>query len=433
MNSKRTNAVTKLSLVTVSLLLLCLPSRGQAHLPYDFVVEQTDLNGWPLNPKWGAQIPAITNLPNPYKCPGLEPWSIGNCTNTQNWSDKSSLKCPDTAFENVWFPGHINFGGAVVTGTIFWDDHSSNDDDYNISIVPDNGGGLTTTNPQAIRMEFDSDETIDHFHTSWWKSFHGAVDKSSSAAKTLIDGKRAIAFGVMGLDCAHDCSVELHPVFALAVEINDAPGDDTWAIFVRNWGNEGYCSSGTEALDDPISTFTFTIPRAGALAVAETGSEFLCRGEGGSGPSFPTLVPGGATLTFGFPPASKRERINGVVHLKWTLRPPTPIDFNPKHPAPAFNPNLANVKSMGRDPGEQRVESWIGRMTPAQRAVYLKSRPKPEPDNDTIAPQQAQLKVVRHDNKTALVKSTPDPKRDQRDTQELEAIKRAYNGVLPKN
>src|SRR5262249_49559197 len=35
------------------------------------------------------------------------------------------------------------------------------------------------------------------------------------------------------------------PVHMLAIQMDKTrnPADDAWAIFVRNWGNEGYCSS----------------------------------------------------------------------------------------------------------------------------------------------------------------------------------------------
>jgi hypothetical protein len=408
---------------------------SQTHLPYDFVVVTTDSNGWPLNPLWGAQVPSVTSLPNWLSCPGQEPWK-STCTSSSNWSDKSEVKCPDTVFQHVPYPGHINFAGAVLTGTVSWADHSGDDDDYNLDFIPDGGGGLTTTNPQSIRLEFDSDETIDHFHTSWWSEFHKAVDNSSADAKALIDGKRAIAFGVVGLDCAHDCSNELHPVFALAIEVNPDPQDNQWAIFVRNWGDEGYCSSGSEVLDDSISQFTFMLPHPWASNVVLTQAEFLSRGLGGTGPAV-ELVPGkGASVTFGFPVASKRERINGILHLTWAVKIP-PLEAAVVHRPPVkasteVIPHRFPAQATTMKEPEEIVGSWIERMTPQQRVTYERLRPKRDLSQDSVSLPRAALRpVVLKTTLQTAVRPTPDPARDARDAQALQAVKTAYKGKLP--
>jgi hypothetical protein len=88
----------------------------------------------------------------------------------------------------------------------------------------------------------------------------------------LFDDKEAIVMGLYGVDCAHDCGAELHPVYALAIHVNNNLLDDTWAIFVRNWGDEGYCGSHEEEIDtggQPF-TFTFRFKRPGAIQVSMT-------------------------------------------------------------------------------------------------------------------------------------------------------------------
>ena len=154
-----------------------------------------------------------------------------------------------------------------------------------------------------MAIEFDSDETIDHFHTPWWKAFHQAVDLNTSASdfisrveadpsvledpaelarwqdqQTLQQqlnqvyamigdsrpggkGKFAIVTGLLGLDTEHaGAQAELHPAYAVAIRVNDDPSDETWAIFVRNWGNEGYCSSLPHPVDFPNNQYTFHLP-----------------------------------------------------------------------------------------------------------------------------------------------------------------------------
>ena len=59
----------------------------------------------------------------------------------------------------------------------------------------------------------------------------------------------------------------MHPVHAMAIRVQDNPSDEVWAIFVRNWGNEGFCSDGQHFL--PLTSFTFGLPwRAGASSVS---------------------------------------------------------------------------------------------------------------------------------------------------------------------
>ena len=81
--------------------------------------------------------------------------------------------------------GHMNWFPATVTGRVVWEDHTDwthkGDDDYNFSLFPSSGGLLTSTHPDHIEVEFDSDETIDAFGSSWWNSFHSAVDQGGPA------------------------------------------------------------------------------------------------------------------------------------------------------------------------------------------------------------------------------------------------------------
>jgi hypothetical protein len=411
------------AILGLSFFLISSAAQAQAHLPFDLVVEANDINGWPLNPKWGAQVLQPPSFPDPYQCPGLEPWGMGNCTRTLGWRDISDWKCPSTPFNYVWFPGHWNVAGATYTGTLTWQDHSGSDDDYNLNLLTTDNAGLTASNTYALMLEFDSDETIDHFHTSWWSAFHSAVDKGGSYAHAMIDGKEAIAFGVLGLDCVHDCSSELHPVFALAIHVSTDPNDDVWAFFVRNWGNEGYCSSGVEALDDSISSYTFRLPKPNATDVQATTAEFLSRGPDTS-VSLDFAPNEGADVTFTFPHASSRERMNGIVHLQWTVAPQPRV----------IPPRLLTSYSVGLpEQPERRTILWKALMSPAQRAIYERYRPHADTSVDRAAVTLARGHKPRKPvpEPRFVIKPVPDPKRDRREALEMQALKRAYDGKLP--
>jgi len=226
-----------------------------------------DSNDVDLNPRWGWQTPF--RLAADY--------------------DRSKTN-QITGHDEAWIcSGHDNWREATATGPIFWNGHDTGfgDDDYNIKIqtrdVPDTiyVSGVTRGNSGAdgnpIRMikgEFDSDETVDFDefdNIPWWKGFHDAVDEGDgffddggAAARAKIDGHFAIMSGLVGLDVYHlPPASELHPVHALAIRIHKdvTPGDDAWAFFVRNWGDEGYCSSDQHYVNYHNNQYTFRLPR----------------------------------------------------------------------------------------------------------------------------------------------------------------------------
>lgn len=186
--------------------------------------------------------------------------------------------------------GHKNWSDVTYSGRVKWASHDSpltGDDDYNIHlwtnrVGPEEAaeGGLRDGDAyHFINMEFDSDETIDEWTDvfsllrrerglTWWDEFKSAVDDGDPAARGKIDGHFAIATGLMGLDEVHisqRTGNELHPVHALALQVEggDEIVDSThirrrWAIFVRNSGNEGECSSLDHYLD--VTRYTFRLP-----------------------------------------------------------------------------------------------------------------------------------------------------------------------------
>ncbi len=243
----------------------------------DLVWDAVDDNLAPLNPRWHWQDTH----------PGLCPDISKVCPNetfippfTFQAPSLDTPKLPNSIFcflEGEKIHGHVNWMPVTIEGFLRWDEHSTPklrnpkdfDDDYNIKLFPRNPAGtgtglngLTSAVDKSgkevcgtIGLEFDSDETIDHFHTPWWNSFHAAVDADDRTLLTtlnvdhdalkatpFLEWKYAIVSGLYGLDCEHSCHPELHPVYAMAILVQDDPNDEVWAIFVRNWGNEGFCS-----------------------------------------------------------------------------------------------------------------------------------------------------------------------------------------------
>ena len=73
-----------------------------------------------------------------------------------------------------------------------------------------------------------------------------AVEKHLYTGDKLPFG---VVYGLFGLDCEHDCRSEYHPAYAVAIQVDDTNSTDTWAIFARNWGDEGFCSHLDHQLD----------------------------------------------------------------------------------------------------------------------------------------------------------------------------------------
>jgi hypothetical protein len=447
-----------------------------------------DDNGVRLNPQWRGQtiapneLPSLGNWNNYCGTNGAtQPWEAP-CTSQQTSTDSTSVGTDIeiwlgnvTGFNNgSCGSGHHNWMPVTYTGQIFWESHapSDSDDDYNIRLIPPPvgadhfnvplgagataqelivypptsevtspngavGGGIkvwpTTHDPfpsnqgvPTLGIEFDSDETIDHFTTRWWKRFHSTVDdfgtdegvsrdcfngnptacNAASALFNMISGKFAIVTGLMGMDTAHGIYPEIHPAFAMAIRVNDDPSDETWEIFVRRSGDEGFCSSNLHILDNlPNNTYTFRLPSRGA-AVSVTQEEWGTE-LGSILRFFPnTIEPSqGKLVSFVIPPPRivnnvlVSDMIHGEIHLKWsggTTAPPRPgrvgglgglpgvINVGPGGgttvaPAPAPPP-----------PPEDALEALIEKMTPTQKQLFhSKLPPKPTPTRHDKAPKLA--------------------------------------------
>jgi Beta/Gamma crystallin len=224
------------------------------------------------------------------------------------------------------FGGHVNWFPVTVEGTANRVTHEFWDDDYDFSFQVDGANqGSLYLNPgrDYLHAEFDSDETVDHFTTEPWTMFRQAVDDNTKAqaqlkncqtnpncpitlqeAQKVADFARnraealfvghAIATGLFGFDGEHGGKTELHPLYALATNVctldvskNECkperdPKDDVWLMFVRNRGDEGFCSSQIWAggFDD----YTFRLPWREGMTDVEVNWD-LTQFEGSQGTS----------------------------------------------------------------------------------------------------------------------------------------------------
>jgi hypothetical protein len=404
----------------------------------------------------------ITNheLPDHNQCGGGDPYS-SPCT-TQPTEEDHGLLCNYGTLGIV--DGHHNWVAGTYEGTVFWNDQSGYfaDGDYNFRLVRPDEAGMTVenkpkapTNKKSMKLEFSSGETIYQFETPWWDRFHKAVDTSFSAANAMVvgpDGNAGtfgIVNGLIGLDCPHTCASELHPVWAMAIKVKHDPADETWAIFVRRFGDEGFCSDHQHYLDDlQNDTYTFRLPwRQGATGVAvnpettfesqlgqATGSLGVAQGQG-------VLL----SFTMAVPqiPLQPREMVDGELHLKWTIPPGDGL-----HP-PLDETMVVATDAGGRGVGprpplevredepEDRLGRLVASMTPAQRQTFEARVPRGPVARGKVAlrlpaPRQlASLPIRVARARGPVARAVADPQKATSDRQRLDALHAVYGAEIP--
>jgi hypothetical protein len=193
----------------------------------------------------------------------------------------------------------------------------------------------------------------------------------------MLKGVKAIMTGLFGVDCEHDgCKSELHPVYAMAANVHDDPTDDLWAMFVRNWGDEGYCSRHDWPAE--FTTYTFRIPwRQGMQSVEVLWGIGRSQFEGTGGTSGPTIVwtPGqGIDVTFTLPPPSEKPLIDGELHLRWRGE----VVARPRAESNAY--------SVEKDDEAGPIRAATDRLPSAKRGQVAKVRPPASTERPALYP-----------------------------------------------
>lgn len=420
---------------------------------FDFNVEstQTDPNGFPLNPQWRWQLyhpesnPPNKNTDTP-QAAMCHHFSASQVLNTpqgpMEFVVPSFSDCTDETDQvntpNGWnadvcssgagsgFSGHLNwftttFGTAPGNppssgGSFSFGDHNTWDDDYDNSLSIDYG--TVPAYPAMMNgrgsqhVEFDSDETIDYFSTPWWNLFHSAVDCFTAgpdpgastvpcappSPQAMLYDAPSIVTGMFGVDCEHDgCKSEIHPVFTLAAHVFDSPDNDTWAMFLRNTGDEGYCSSAMELAD--FTNYTFRLPWRTGESTPWTSVEVLwgpnqsdCRQSqetqakscfeqldppgGATGPTITYLRGQWVDVTFTFPAPTDRPLIDGELHLQWSHGqiPNAPLAANsPASTSPARSVTAPSSKQEKEPDESGPLGIALGNLSRAQQSQIRKT------------------------------------------------------------
>lgn len=320
--------------------------------PYHLDLENSDwdLNGIPLNPRWcsqdAAQQPTLPSQSGSGTGVCGKPWTTP-CTDQApqiidlpDWYDIDPYdQLAKTCAVSGPLGKHVNWGLVAYEGTAEWEAWSKPsdisldprhpdwpDDDYNINVERTDSASYTRQNSQNLHTEFDSDETIDNFDTPWWNRIHDAV--KNDTANSLIDKKEIIEIGELGLDCAHSCGSEIHPVLGMALHVQEDLSDDVWTVFARNSGDEGFCGH-VSIVHSELTSMYFRLPwPAGAAQVAPvvTGATVWKKSAVGGGDqikvtTYPVLAapgtPAGFIVRIDLGDADRVPLLNGELHLQW--------------------------------------------------------------------------------------------------------------------
>lgn len=412
-------------------------------VPLNLYSTSRDASNIVLNPKWGLQLifhpnesgyyPKISEtgalLPIKLESPtGFPPVS---CTQQLTWNNSDVCCC-----HHNWFP--VTYQGAIE-----WHGHDPQfplgDDDYNFLLYPTDGAGSTSSLSHYIKLEFDSDETVDDMTTTWWDTFHHLVDSEVFSLLTTgkdpaidaVQNKPAIVTGVFGVDCAHDCDSEVHPVYAMTINIDGSdPLRDTWATFVRNWGNEGYCGSNDLQVVFPSSRYIVRVPwRENATTAEVTLFDFWRKKYVPVHVTYQVVQDDGVYVSFDMPDPSFHPLAWGTMVVKWTGTNVKPTNILPLFPRPSIVPNSSELTA------ENMFRSLLNNADATKRNAFLRvARPlvqvHPKRAATKISPRflssttRLELRAVG----TVRLKSVTNQTRRQRDLRVRDAF--IQNGII---
>jgi hypothetical protein len=442
--------------VTLTITHNAVPPTFKPIAPWDLYWTEVDENAIPFDALWGQQV---DNKVEPFwfpwalplnACPPA-PW-MQPCTTQAPKLDLASWPNSTFACEGQGGPidGHANWGPGTYDGNLSWESKSPAglDDDYSLNLGTTNDAGATETRPNGFHIEFDSDETIDHFGSPWWNTLQNSVDNGQGPSpEDILDDKYAIVTGLVDLDCAHPCGGELHPVWVLALRYIGDPRYEEWAIFVRNWGDEGGCASDDHQLMLADNQYTLRIPwPSGATSVGIGSATSFFTNSTATSMTGAAVVPGvGTMLTFNLPDPGQHALIDGLLELIYSpaapAPSPTPVrSLTPLPIRPQPKPSIRTVEQFAASVSNE--EDRLPPMTAAQLKIYRAHFPASVYPRSTATVAVPALHVLSAVNwnfahrrakprTVPAVIAVPDQAKQARDVARAQAVYAAFGGHVP--
>lgn len=427
----------------------CAGNSGSS--PLDLVWTKCDLNGFPFNPTWQFQVTNAGQVP-PYPltlCPAAAPRYDGRGRQIAPLRFPASCISWPVTYDYGYFCGpHVNYFAVTYQGPVNWDSVSGwgTDSDWNFFMFPQNNFGmLGAPNPGGIEIEFDSQETVNHFSSTLWTNFHQLADTNKSAAQAFIHQQTAVVTSLFGLDCGHpSCASEEHPAYVMAVDMDDSNlNDDQWGVFARNWGNEGFCSDQEHTLlGNDLKVVIPWLPGATAVAVLPD-TQLNPFGNSGSNAAVSyqiTVANGqGILIDFTLPDPSQQMGIEGEVHLQWTLPPAIRSELAARRAARRAASAISRSENE-EDKPESRISELLTRL-PAQQQAAIRTRLATGfPVQPAVARPRlpmrpvltvAQLPAPPRLGRPVVPQAVNDPRHTQRSEALRQALCEAYKNNVP--
>lgn len=420
---------------------VCLPpaNGAQKAVQMEPTWDALDPNGVPLSPRWNAQSAPPGGgplcLPDPERkdvCSGFpKAGGVPNGSPPCNQSARAEAPAKDVVHGVVCntgrgfkrFSGHLNFVPATYVGFLYYQGHSFPDDDLDFELLPAvsqaegwvlRRTGLTTNRPldrglekrpellaslqrkgldHALHVEAKASETLARFTRPGWLRLLGGKD---SERKDHVAGLPAVATGLLGLDAEHGAFSELHPAHALAIQTACSAAEETWQVFVRTAGNEGWCSEWNlpHFLDPPEGVFAIPLPTSGLVQKAEIASSDLQASVPGViGPAL-RLEDRSMVLRFRWPDGASQDR-TAIIHGEVTIvrAGGTCLDLARTIEASAADPSGGRTVLPKQDPSAEKLLRELLGTGAAGQPESLPHGGGPEHDlvrpqpGDSLAPQ----------------------------------------------
>jgi hypothetical protein len=425
--------------------------------PFDLFWDQVDQNWIPYQAVWGESINHQLNpADHPTALPGDDicatPW-LSPCTTQAPSIDMASWPNTWLSCDHLGGPltGHANWGPGTYQGTLQWESKSAAgaDDDYSLNLTTLDNAGATAGRAQGFHIEFDSDETVDNFGSKWWKFVQDSVDVGDAEATDLFRDRFAIVSGLIDLDCAHPCSGELHPVYALFVRVDNNQSDQRWGFFVRNWGNEGGCASDDHQLLLDGNRYVVRLPWVEGATSVRIGDTDIATNSDAVSITELAASPGiGVELAFQLPSPDSRASVDGAFQLLWSMPPGRP----PRPTLPVVRAPLSIARSglmvsrglMVALPFGGVRDEMLPPMTASQRSAFLAHLPpvsrhpskkhlKPGPIRMLTAVEwrAGRNRAVMAKRAVPLIRSVADFTKGTRDLARFRALEAAFGGSIP--
>lgn len=340
---------------------------GGASTAFNLCSNQLDINGLQLNPIWEWQITHKEQTPDFQATCGADP---STCTNQPVLFDvigpgtlpfpvpAAGVELPDyaTTCPRDPFSGHANWRIATFDGKIAWANHDDpilGDDDYNMYFKPDHKAALTSER-SWLNLEFQAAETINGFASPWWTNFLSSVNRPipGRIPSQILDGHYAIVTGLIGIDGVHGGYTESHPVFSLAILTGqtdaDAVIEQNWSFFIRNWGNEGFCSQQQHYWDSSNGEYWIQLrwPKGATSVDVDVSNTHVFTNLAGLEPPAIWRGQGWLYLLFHLPTSEQRAYFDGDLTLRYSF------PQGKAHKPPPFE-HAKTIESGGAGPSEK--------------------------------------------------------------------------------